>query len=194
MCTYAQIEYLMDLETMCLIFLILFSALASFDGIVLHLWKYKLYKYSETFYEHQLHSIRASIFPFVLIGLFLFEIKGWLYAVLLLAALIDLIVQVIDMWEEKEARIRFGGLSSAEYILHVTLTSLHSSMLLLYLIAKPTGSVYFCGTEIVLSQNFRYLVAINLLPGAIFVSILHLVLCLPNFRNKEQNILTVETR
>jgi len=180
----------MDVGNMSLVFLILFSGLAFFDGIVFHLWKYKLYKYSETIYEHKLHAIRATIFPFVLIGLFLFDIKGWLYGVILILALIDLIVQIMDMWEEKEARIRFGGLSSAEYILHVTLTSLHSSMLLLYLIAKPTGSLYFYDTQIVLSQNFTYLVAMNLLPGTIFVSILHWILCHPYFRYKEQKLVT----
>ncbi|TGM80216.1 hypothetical protein [Leptospira bouyouniensis] len=172
----------MSISELSMVFLIAFSGLAFFDGFVLHLWKYKLYYYDDTFYEHKLHTVRAVLFPIVLIGLFLFEIKGWLYVLVLTITVIDLIVQVFDMWEEKRARNRFGGLSSIEYILHVTLTSLHTSMLILYLIAKPSGSFTYNGLEIILAKNFQFLVVINLLPGAILVALLHLVLCHSYFR------------
>ncbi|XDD47632.1 hypothetical protein AB3N60_06010 [Leptospira sp. WS39.C2] len=175
----------MDLMDLSLVFLVLFSGLAFFDGIVLHLWKYKLFQYTDTFYEHKLHTIRSVIFPIILIGLFLFETKGWLFVLVLAITLFDLIIQLFDMREEKGARIRFGGLSTTEYILHVTLTSLHTSMLLLYLIAKPNGSFAFNTSEITLANGIQFLVIMNLLPGAILVALLHLALCHPYFRKVE---------
>lgn len=176
----------MTLVNLSLVFLILFSGLAFIDGIYLHLWKYKLYKYKETIFEHKLHTIRAVFFPFQLVGLFMFGIEGWLFGLVLFLAMVDLFVQILDMWEEKGARARFGGLSSAEYILHVTLTSLHSSMLLVYLISKPNASNFLGKTQIVYSQNWHSIVASNLLPGAILVALLHLILCHPYFRDQEE--------
>ena len=174
----------MNLLDLSLVFLVVFSGLAFWDGIVLHLWKYKLYRYEDTIYEHQLHTVRAILFPLILVGLFLFEIKGWLYVAILVITFIDLVIQIMDMWEEKGARIRFGGLSSNEYILHVVLTSLHSSMLLLYLLSKSDGSFSLQTAEIVFSNSLAYLVAINLLPGAILIATLHLALCHPFFRRE----------
>ncbi|GBF48508.1 hypothetical protein LPTSP4_00070 [Leptospira ryugenii] len=177
----------MTIVNLSLVFLILFSCLAFVDGIYLHLWKYKLYKYRETIFEHLLHTLRAFLFPFQLVGLFLFDIQGWLFGIVLLVAIADLGIQIIDMWVEKGARVRFGGLSSAEYILHVTLTSLHTSMLLLYLISKPNASNFLGKTQIVFAEQWNSIVASNLLPGAILVALLHLILCHPYFRDHQDH-------
>ncbi|MDZ4725702.1 MAG: hypothetical protein SH817_06075 [Leptospira sp.] len=174
----------MNLAEINLFFLVSFAGLAFFDGIVLHLWKYKLYSHSETIYEHRLHTFRAIIFPMILIGLFLYDIRGPLFFCVLFIAILDLVIQGFDMWEEKKARTMFGGLSSIEYILHVVLTSLHTSMLLLYLIIKPKEAFNWNETQILSSSPNYYFIAINLLPGAIIVAIIHIILAHPYFRNK----------
>lgn len=174
----------MEIPDITLVFLVLFSGLAFFDGIVLHLWKYKLYSLRETIYEHILHSIRASIFVFLIIGLFLFDLRGPIFLGVLFLAVLDLVVQGFDMWEEKKARAGLGGLSSVEYILHVVLTSLHTSMLLLYLLSKPTGAFNLLENQILSSSENVRLVALNLLPGAVIVAILHWILSHPHFRQK----------
>ncbi|TGL72123.1 hypothetical protein [Leptospira jelokensis] len=179
----------MELRDLSLVFLVMFAGLAFFDGIILHLWKFKLYKYNDTIYEHKLHTYRAILFPIVLVGLFLLDLSGILYLLILCVVSIDLLIQVFDMWEEKDARSRFGGLSSVEYILHVTLTSLHSSMLLLYILSKPLNSMSFQIMEISMTNGIQHFVATNILPGAILVAILHIVLCHPYFR--EPNVSTM---
>ncbi|TGL21072.1 hypothetical protein EHQ46_08980 [Leptospira yanagawae] len=179
----------MELRDLSYLFLVMFTGLAFFDGIILHLWKYKLYKYNDTIYEHKLHTFRAILFPFVLVGFFLYELSGILYILTLFIVSVDIVIQIFDMMEEKDARSRFGGLSSFEYILHVTLTSLHSSMLLLYILSKPKNSISFEIMEINVTNGIHHFVAINLLPGAIFIAILHIVLCHPYFR--EPNVSTM---
>lgn len=183
----------MDLRDLSLVFLVLFAAFAFFDGIVLHLWKYKLYRFNDTIYEHKLHTVRAIIFPIILIGFFLYELTGLFYLIVVLLGSLDWIIQILDMWEEKKARTRFGGLGSLEYILHVTLTSLHTSMFLLYLIAKQNGSLSFQITEIQIAHKNFHFVAMNLLPGAIFVALLHIGLCHPYFRETE-NLRAMEVK
>ncbi len=172
----------MNFADLTLIFLIAFSGLAFFDGIVLHLWKYKLYAHMDTLYEHRLHTIRATLFPMILIGLFLFDLRGPMFVGVIVLALIDLVVQGFDMWEEKKARSRFGGLSSLEYILHVVLTSLHTSMLLLYVLSKPIEAFNSMETQVLAVTSYQYFITMNLLPGAVIVALLHWILMHSYFR------------
>lgn len=178
----------MDISNVVLGLLVSFSFLAFFDGIVLHLWKYKLYRYSDTYYEHILHSLRATLFPFLLIGLFLYDLRGLWFLCVIFLAFVDFMIQGFDMWEENKARKRFGGLSSLEYILHVVLTSLHTSMILLYILSKPGQAWNSSSSEVLSSSPIEYLVVLNLLPGAVIVVVLHWILALPSFRKSTKSV------
>lgn len=184
----------MDISNIVLVLLVSFSLLAFFDGIVLHLWKYQLYRYSDTFYEHILHSLRATLFPILLLGLFFYDLRGPLFLGVIFLTFVDLVIQGFDMWEENKARKRFGGLSSLEYILHVVLTSFHTSMILLYIISKPEQAWNFADSTFFAASPNEYLVALNLLPGAVIVALLHWILALPSFRKTEISFSTKEEK
>lgn len=51
------------------ILLICYSLLAVFDGVFLHLYKYRLYQHKESKFEHFTHTLRAF---FSLVSLFLY--------------------------------------------------------------------------------------------------------------------------
>lgn len=161
----------------------IYAVLGFSDAILLHLWKYQLYKNKDTRKEHLLHSIRTIIFPIVVFGLLVFQLEGFYLYGFLLILIFDLGFQIWDMWIEKEARSRFGGLSSLEYTIHGLLIFIHSAFLVLYIVniiqmdqfSKPEGNI-------ILNENsFATLIAWNLLPGACLVMLLHFVLLHPYF-------------
>ena len=47
--------------------LIAFMVLATRDGAYLHLWRYELFRHSESRFEHLTHTFRAI--PFIVLGL-----------------------------------------------------------------------------------------------------------------------------
>ncbi|ULT39100.1 hypothetical protein KRR40_29315 [Niabella defluvii] len=51
--------------------LVAYSLLALFDGVFLHLYKYRLYEHKESKFEHLTHTIRAILFTGILISLFI---------------------------------------------------------------------------------------------------------------------------
>lgn len=54
-----------------IILLIAYSLLALFDGVFLHLYKYRLYEHKESKFEHLTHTVRAVLFTGILIALFI---------------------------------------------------------------------------------------------------------------------------
>ena len=60
--------------------LTLFAILAFYDGFVLHIFKYRLYRHPESRMEHLTHTIRAVLFPFIAFFLFIrtaAPVFGW---------------------------------------------------------------------------------------------------------------------
>ncbi|NCS92462.1 MAG: hypothetical protein GW761_01525 [Leptospira sp.] len=161
----------------------IYAVLGFSDAILLHLWKYQLYKNKDTRKEHLLHSIRAVIFPIVVLGLLVFQLEGFYLYGFLLILIFDLGFQIWDMWIEKEARTRFGGLSSLEYTIHGLLIFIHSAFLVLYVIKSFHKDHFFRSDgNIFLNENsFATMIAWNLLPGACLIILLHFVLLHPYF-------------
>lgn len=54
-----------------IVLLIAYSILALFDGVFLHLYKYRLYEHKESKFEHLTHTVRAILFTGILIALFI---------------------------------------------------------------------------------------------------------------------------
>jgi hypothetical protein len=154
------------------------------DAILLHIWKFQLYKWKDTAKEHKIHAIRSVLFPFLILGILIFQFKGILLVGFLSIVFIDLLVQIWDMWIEREARTRFQGLSSLEYTIHGILIGIHSSFLALYLVYnfqmdhfhESSQSFHF------LNHSFSSMIAWNLLPGAVLIGILHCILIHPYFQ------------
>lgn len=108
----------MLVQNLSLIFLILFSILSAFDGLYLHLYKYKLHQREDSLYEHKLHTLRALFFFIILILMFLYESKGFYLYFLILILGADYIIEINDMLIEYKSRANIGGLKKHEYFLH----------------------------------------------------------------------------
>lgn len=159
-----------------------YATLAFADGFVLHLWKYRLFAYAETRYEHLLHTMRALIFPLLAWSFFAVNLRGILLLAALSLAGLDLVVQFLDMFEEYRARKRFGGLSSLEYSLHVVLTGLHGGLIVAYILSRPVGAFSWDYFPAVPEAFFVRKIAELILPGAVLALLIHLILFLPYFQ------------
>lgn len=156
-----------------------FALLAVIDGFYLHIFKYQLFNHEESRFEHLTHTIRSILFP--LIVYFLFITQNCLTSMYLgvLFVLIDIIVLGIDAFVEKDSRSFMGGLPRWEYILHLFVNGFHFASIAVFLALKLTFTEG--GIEVVQDLSglknfglFRF-VAINLLPGAIILALLHIV-------------------
>ncbi|MBT2620352.1 hypothetical protein [Chryseobacterium sp. ISL-6] len=167
------------------VLLISYSLLAVFDGVFLHLYKYRLYEHKESRFEHLTHTIRAILFTGILISLFInIESNNWfIFGSILIVA--DIITLVIDAYVEKDSRQFMGGLPRWEYIIHLLVNGFHFAAIAVFLVIK----VNFEADGITLVNNFQEgesfqsfkLIAQNLLPGAIIISFLHLLVYSPKF-------------
>jgi len=112
------------MSTVAIVLLLAFTTVAAIDGFYFHLWKYRLWERPETQREHALHTLNACLFPFTIVPLSLADCGGaWLWAgVALNAALV--VVESVDVLEERGSRALLGGLSSVEYWMHFLMSGL----------------------------------------------------------------------
>lgn len=159
--------------------LICYSLLAVFDGVFLHLYKYRLFVHKESRFEHLTHTVRAFLFTGILISLFInIENNSWfIFGCILIGA--DIITLLIDAYVEKDSRQFMGGLPRWEYIIHLLVNGFHFAAIAVLLVIKikidPNGSTLNSNFQQIESyQAFRF-IALNLLPGAIIISLLHIL-------------------
>lgn len=161
--------------------LLAFMVLATYDGFILHIWRYKLYQHSESIFEHKTHTVRAILFPLIVWSL-LIETEQIFFIIGMALTLIDIIVLAIDAYSEKDSRKFMGGLPRKEYIMHLFANGFHFAIIALalvlklsivengiYYITKPLGDESFSGTLLAL-------VAENAIPGAVVLAIIHVAL------------------
>lgn len=176
-----------QVQNLAAVFFLSFGLAASFDGVYLHLWRYRLFAYSETRREHVLHMLRGVLFPLIIYLLLAAPAVGLLLWIAALLAALDLFLQGWDLWEERRARRGFGGLSTFEYSLHVWLAGLHLSGLTLTLAARPLSAWSLAaGQEAAVFAEYAAGVAWFLLPGSIGGVLLHLGLLHPYFYKGER--------
>lgn len=165
------------------LFLILFMLLATYDGLYLHLWKYKLFKKKESVFEHKTHTIRAILFPLIIWLLFINKDVFSFYIGITLV-LIDLVVLAVDAYSEKDSRQFMGGLPKWEYIIHLFSNGFHfaTTALLLTLrinITENGLSLSTITTEISKGQEILNFISVQIIPGAIVMALLHIILISP---------------
>lgn len=170
-----------------IVLLILFSLLAFFDGVYLHLFKYKLYEHQESKFEHLTHTFRAFLFVGILILMFINIENNSFFLTGLAFAIVDVIILGIDAYAEKDSRKFMGGLPRWEYIIHLFVNGFHFAGIAAVLILK----IDFSDSGIILREGFyRFqnyeifrLISLNILPGAILISLLHVLVYLPKFNS-----------
>lgn len=168
-----------------MIFLVLFALVAAVDGFYFHLWKYRLYARPESLYEHKLHTVRAFIFVPIVFLLFYQNFGGLILWLGVFFILVDLVTEMLDVFDENQSRAKVGGLSSGEYAIHILATMLRTTFIVLALAAKPL-SAWSLSSPLILEQQFPFVsfVALNIIPGNIFAVILHLWLMQDKYKVK----------
>jgi hypothetical protein len=156
------------------------AVLAAVDGLWIHLWRLRLHARPECAREHRLHTARALLFPVLLVLLYGRESAGIALVVGAVLAGVDTVLEAWDTFEEPRSRVRLGGLSRTEALLHVILVSLRGASLVLVLVATPAAawSLRAIAPPIPLPAWQSQLVFQALLPGALTVAALHVVLAL----------------
>ena len=115
-------------------------ALGAVDGLYFHLSRYRLFAHPESRAEHALHTVRSWLVLPALALLFLAAASGaflWLAAA---CAALDQVMLILDLRAETRSRNRFGGLSAAEYQIHVLANGMHGIALALALASRPSSA------------------------------------------------------
>lgn len=165
-----------------IILLAAFVLLAMFDGVYLHLIRYKLYTHPESRNEHISHTIRAMLFPVILWFLYLGTSDAAFY-IGMGVVLIDILVLGADAYMEKDSRSFMGGLPRWEYILHLMVNGFHFASIAVFIVIK----VRMGSHGVTLVHDFTTVpeyqlfteVARQLIPGGILMGIFHLLLLFP---------------
>lgn len=168
-----------------IVLLTAYSLLALFDGVFLHLYKYRLYEHKESKFEHLTHTIRAILFTGILISLFINIENNSLFLFGAILVVADIITLIVDAYVEKDSRTFMGGLPRWEYIIHLLVNGFHFASIAVFLVIK----INLDSNGITLVNNFQQVesfytfrtIAINLLPGAVLISLLHLLVYFPKF-------------
>tara|TARA_B100001750_G_C15282648_1_gene483221 strand:- start:253 stop:705 length:453 start_codon:yes stop_codon:yes gene_type:complete len=113
----------------------------SFDASYYHDKKHSLYLHAESIREHLYHTIRAICYPVIVFLLFYKNFFGILFWIGVLAIIIDAIFFILDAFEEKNSRKKWGGLSHGEYITHLISNTLHYCAITTILLSKTFLSV-----------------------------------------------------
>lgn len=114
--------------------------LGAIDGLYFHLQRYRLFAHSESRYEHWLHSVRAILVLPPLTLLYLASASGWYLWAAAACIAADQVALALDLRAEATSRRRFGGLSAAEYQIHVAANGMHGVALALALGSRPVSA------------------------------------------------------
>lgn len=167
------------------VLLVAYSFLALYDGVYLHLYKYRLQDHRESRFEHLTHTIRAILFSAILYTLFIRVDNSMLFFIGITLVFFDVIIMITDAYLEKDSREFMGGLPRWEYILHLLVNGFHFAAIAVLLVIKINLDEH----NISLNKSFRTiryfdvfkLISVNLLPGSILIALLHLLVYVPKF-------------
>ncbi|MFP5284222.1 MAG: hypothetical protein ACLGI9_00635 [Thermoanaerobaculia bacterium] len=164
--------------------LVISAVVAGIDVIWIHLVEWKLYSRPETFYEHQVHTLHATLAGVSVFLLFCYNLGGVLLWGAATTVVVWFLVEILDLLCEKESRASRGGLSSFEYALHIAISGLRFSFIALILAAKPADA-WKAGAPLLLEPEYPVAVrATGLLVGlgSLALVAVHLWLMLPRYR------------
>lgn len=168
------------------ILLILYSAFALFDGVYLHLYKFRLHENKESQFEHLTHTIRAFLFSGILYTLFISIENNNLFFIGILFIFLDIFIMIIDAYTEKDSREFMGGLPRWEYIIHLLVNGFHFASIAVFLVLKINHTKEGMMTLQNSFQEFENyiffkIIALNILPGSLLIGILHVLVYIPRF-------------
>ncbi|HEX6126577.1 MAG TPA: hypothetical protein VFZ23_14480 [Pyrinomonadaceae bacterium] len=168
------------------VFLNLFMVLGAVDLFYFHIWKYKLHTRPESRYEHKLHMAFAFLMVPVALLLYYQNVGGiWLWAAVFFVAA-ALSTELLDVFSENDSRASLGGLSSAEYALHVVLTILKVASFAFMFASKPAAAWDLTSPIILGTYGWMgEMMALKVAIGSFVVGVLHLALLHPRIASIE---------
>lgn len=159
------------------VFLNLFMVLGAVDLFYFHIWKYRLHTRAESRYEHKLHMAFAFLMVPVAYLLFYQNFGGWALWAGVAAVAAALGTELLDVFSENDSRSSIGGLSTAEYALHVVLTILKVAAFAFIFASKPLAAWNLSSPAVLGSYGFMgEMIAVKVMIGSLAVGVLHLVL------------------
>ncbi|MBU6153409.1 MAG: hypothetical protein KGP28_03815 [Bdellovibrionales bacterium] len=117
----------------------LFTLIASIDAFYFHFFRFGLHKRPDCRREHLLHTWNACLLPFGAAPLLLGDSGGAVLWLAMLANLVTFGVESLDVLGEKKSREPLGGLPSAEYWMHFTMSGLRWAWVSLAAAAVPVS-------------------------------------------------------
>ena len=165
------------MQTIALVFLMINSLIAFFDGVLIHLFDKNLHFFHETMKEHKLHTARSFLFTIILIFLFYFKTSGtWLYFCIFLV-IFDKVLEIWDIWEEKNSREGLEGLSNIESLLHALAISTRSLAYGFWFSQFSIEDLSIASSDIIFRNlDFVNVQVFQLIGSSIFVTSFHLYL------------------
>lgn len=133
--------------------LALFCLIASFDALYYHHYKYKLHLYEETKFEHHIHGIRGIIFAPIAILFFVFDATGLFLLLGITFIALDIILEIVDIVIEDEARKNLGGTSRGEMLCHIFATLFRVIALALIFKEKGWADYSLANSDVTLIDN-----------------------------------------
>ncbi len=158
------------------VLLVAFAALALYDGVWLHLFKYGLYHHEESKMEHAVHTARAILFVPILLLFYLSEPGSTVFYLGLGVVLLDIFVVLIDARLEEDSRSFMDGLPNAEYILHLVVNGQHfaGAAVVIFIAMMKHQGVEFSQVFYAYHETYVWIVK-NLVPGSVLVAVLHVL-------------------
>lgn len=165
------------LVVLAFVFLNLFMVLGAVDLLYFHIWKYRLHTRAESRYEHKLHMAFAFLMVPVAYLLFYQDFGGWALWAGVAAVAAALGTELLDVFSENDSRASLGGLSTAEYALHVVLTILKVAAFAFIFASTPIAAWSLSSPAVLGSYGFMgEIIAVKVMIGSLAVGILHIVL------------------
>ncbi|WP_186644778.1 hypothetical protein [Fluviispira vulneris] len=174
----------MTLEIASCIFLVIFTLIATIDGLYFHIFKYRLYERKESQKEHLLHSFNSLFFPFTTFLLFAENFSGVLLWLALILTLITLFIEFWDVFEERKSRSSLGGLTSLEYSMHFAMAGMRAVFTSLILANKPWFAWSLSGPIMLYNYaDYTRYIGYSITLAGIPIFILHFFLIFKTKRN-----------
>ena len=168
--------------------LVLFTLVASADGLYFHLYRYRLYQRPASRHEHRLHTANALLFPVQTYLLFCTRPEGaylWLALFLFLATVA---IETTDVLCEGRSRADLGGLTPVEYCMHFFMSGLRWGALVPLFLTNGAAAYAMAATGLHQRPLWFVLIGWSILVPGVAVAGLHVALDIVGKRRIRQSI------
>ena len=158
--------------------MVLFTAIASIDGLYFHLFRYRLYDRPASRYEHRLHTANSLLFVPLTALLFCAEPLGLWRQLVLALFLGSFVIEILDVRCEEDSRRDLGGLTTSEYLMHFLMSGLRFGSVVPLLASAPLTQWLPENTALASRPLWLFLTGAWLAGPGVPIAILHVYLAL----------------